>query len=562
MKRDLAKLAATEYDVVIIGAGIYGVAAAWDASLRGLKVALIDKGDFGNATSSNSLKIIHGGLRYLQQLDIKRMRESIHERTVLMRIAPHLVFPLMVVMPTYSYKLKSRPAMMAALMANDLVGFDRNQLRDPNKYMPKGYTISKDKVQEFIPGYSKYNMNGGAIWYDCQCYNTERLLLSFVISAANKGADIANYVKANGFLNDGKRVTGIKAEDVLTGETFDIRSKVVVNNGGPWVDNVLKNLNGKLPETKFNLSTAMNLVVKRKLLNKNAAGLSGPYRYVREDGSEYNAYRMLFFAPWRDYTIIGTNHLPCEGKDSKYADNYKITEKEIQEFLTDVNQAYPGVDIKRDEVSFFYGGFLPMAQKNPDTGEVVLEKHYKLYDHIEHDRVEGLITVIGVKYTTARDVARKTIDLAFDKLKLSSPNCTTEETPLYGGNIELFEDFLRDTVNSKPYELNATVLRHLCYNYGNAYNDILKYGESDKEWLETLPQSNEVLKAEVLHAVREEMASKLSDVILRRTDVGSADYPGDSSVAEIARIMANELNWSETKLQQEIEEVKQIYIPA
>ncbi|MDZ7260647.1 MAG: glycerol-3-phosphate dehydrogenase/oxidase, partial [candidate division KSB1 bacterium] len=431
MKRDLAKLSNTVYDVLIIGGGIYGVTAAWDATLRGLSVALIEKGDWGCATSSNSLKTIHGGLRYLQHLDFKRMRESIHERMVLMRIAPHLIYPLPVVMPTYSYKLKSRPAMMAALLANDLIGFDRNQLDDPHKYIPRGFTISKDKVQDYVPGYEKYNMNGGAIWYDCQCYNTERFLLSFVISAANQGADVANYVKAIGFLMDGQRVTGIKAQDTLTGETFDIRARMVVNNGGPWVDTILENLNGRLPERKFNLSTAMNLVVKRKLLDKNAAGLSGPYQYVRPDGSVYKAYRILFFAPWRDYTIIGTNHLPYQGDQ----DSYKVTESEIQDFLSAVNQAYPAANIKREEVTFFSGGFLPMAGQNPDTGQLILEKHYKICDHAEADRIAGLITVVGVKYTTARDVARKTIDLVFKKLGRKSPKCLTEETRLYGGQI-------------------------------------------------------------------------------------------------------------------------------
>lgn len=558
MKRDLEVLSRDEYDVIIIGAGIYGVTTAWDAVLRGLKVALIDKGDFGSATSSNSLKIIHGGLRYLQHLDIKRMRESIRERMALMHIAPHLIYPIQVVMPTYSYKLKSRPAMFTALLANDIVGFDRNQLSDPHKYMPKGYTISKDKVHDYIPGYEKYNLNGGAVWYDCQCYNTERLLLSFIISAANIGVDVANYVKAIGFLKDGNRVTGIKVRDILTGQEFDVRSRIVVNNSGPWVDKVLVNLNGKLPERKFTLSTAMNIVVNRKLLDKNAAGLSGPYKYVRKDGSVYQAYRMLFFAPWREYTIIGTNHLAYNGMQ----DEYKATEAEIQDFLSAVNQAYPGMNIQRKEVTFFYGGFLPMAAQNPDTGEVILEKQYKIYDHNQDFQVDGLITVIGVKYTTARDVAQKTIDLVFKKLNRKSPKCMTENTSLYGGNIERFEDFMKNAINDKPYGLEEKVMRHLSYNYGSAYNDILSYGEVDEKWLKLMPESKEVLKAEVLHGVRQEMAQKLSDVILRRTDLGNARKPGEACIKETARIMADELGWDKSRIKQEIQEVNQIYIPA
>ena len=557
MKRDLNELSNHEYDVVIIGAGIYGVNAAWDASLRGLKVALIDKGDFGNATSSNSLKTIHGGIRYLQNLDFKRMRESIHERMIMMKLAPNLVYPLRVVMPTYSYKMKSRPAMMAATLMNDIVGFDRNQLDDPAKYMPKSYTVPKKEVQDYIPGYTKYNLNGAAIWYDCQCYNTERLLLSFVMSAAEKGAQVANYTKAIGFLKDGNKVTGVKVQDTLTGDKFDIRAKIVINNAGPWVDDVLMNLNGKLPDQKFKLSTAMNLIVNRKLMD-NAAGLSGPYKYVHDDGSEYNAHRILFFAPWRDYTIIGTNHLVYNGKQ----EDFKITEAEIQDFLAAVNQAYPGVNIKREEVTFFHGGFLPMAQQNPETGEVGLEKHYKICDHQLDFGVDGLISVVGVKYTTARDVAQKTIDLVYKKMGKNAPKCQTEDIPLYGGNIERFKDFVDNAVKSKPYSLDEKVMKHLSYNYGSAYNDILRYGEKDKKWMELVTDSKEVLKAEVLHGVREEMAQKLSDVILRRTDLGTAINPGDAALKESAQIMAFELGWDDARMKQEIEEVQQIYTPA
>lgn len=559
MKRDLNKLANTEYDVIIIGAGIYGVAAAWDASLRGLKVALIDKDDFGSATSSNSLKTIHGGLRYLQQLDVKRMRESIHERMVLMRIAPHLVYPMQVVMPTYSYKLKSRPAMMAALIANDVVGFDRNGLDDPHKFMPRGFTISKKKVQDYIPGYTKYNLNGGAVWYDCQCYNTERLLLSFILSAAEKEADAANYVQAIGFLKEGNKVTGVKVRDRISGNDFEIRGKVVVNNAGPWVDHVLGSMNGKLPDTKFQLSSAMNLVVKRKLFDKNAAGLSGPYQHVHEDGSVYKAHRILFFAPWRDYTIIGTNHLAYRGDNPE---GYKVSEQEIQDFLADVNQAYPGANIKREEVTYAYGGFLPMAQQNPQTGEVNLEKHYKIYDHKQTEKVDGLITVIGVKYTTARDVGRKTIDLVFSKLNRKSPACLTEETILFGGNIDRFRDFVDGNIASKPNGLNEAVVRHLSYNYGSNLIDIFDYTNENKDLLENIPGSSEVLKAEVLHGVRNEMAMKLTDIVFRRTDLGSGENPGPDALRACAEIMATELGWDKARIEKEIEETNKAYIPA
>lgn len=558
MKRDLNKLSNTEYDLLVVGAGIYGVAAAWDATLRGLKVALIDKADFGSATSSNSLKIIHGGLRYLQQMDLKRMRESIRERMILMRIAPNLVYPMPVIMPTYSYKMKSRSALAAALIANDIVGFDRNGLSDPHKYMPHGYTISKKKVQEFVPGYEKYNMNGGAIWYDCQCYNTERLLLSFVLSSEKYGADAANYVKSIGLIKKGNKVVGANVQDMISGDNLEIRAKMVLNNAGPWVDHVLENVNGHVSQKRFSLSSAMNLVINRRLLDTHAAGLSGPYHYKRDDGSEYNAFRILFFSPWRDYTIIGTNHLPYNGEQ----DSYKVTETEISDFLTVINKAYPAAEIKRDEVTYFYGGFLPMDKQNPVTGEVVLQKHYAIYDHQTIDGTEGLLTGVGVKYTTARDVAKKTIDLVMKKLDKKIIPSKTDETRLMGGNIDRFQDFMQENIKTEPYGLHEPVMRHLSYNYGSTLNDILKYGENDAKWLEVMPGSKEVLKAEILHGVREEMAQKLADVILRRTDLGSALNPGSESLKYAAEIMGDELGWDEKRKNQEVSEVNEIYIPA
>ena len=551
-------MSSERYDLLVIGAGIYGATVAWDAALRGLKVALIDKGDFGGATSANSLKTIHGGLRYLQQLDLLRMRESIRERVTLMRIAPHLVHPQPVLMPTYGYKLKSRPALHAAMLANDIIGFDRNRLSDPQKRIPNGRTLSRRELKELIPGYDKHNLNGGALWFDCQCVNTERLLLSFVISATQKGTDAANYVEATGFLKEGTRVTGIGAKDILTGEPFEIRSRFIVNESGPWVDEILSGLNGNDQQKKFVRSTAMNLMVNRKVADRYALGLSGPFRHLFANGSEYNGFRILFFSPWRGRTIIGTNHRPYDGADREY----RITEKEIRDFLADVNQAYPAAEIRREEVTFFYGGFLPMKGIHPRTGEVQLVRHFKIHDHARRDGIEGLITVIGVKYTTARDVARRTVDLIALRINRKVAPSRTETTRLYGGEIDRFDDFLKENVNRNLHSLGERVWTHLSRNYGSALEDILLYEKKDGQALKTLSGSDEVTRAEVLHAVRKEMALRLPDVVLRRTDLGSAGHPGGQAMVETARIMGQELGWSDAKRESEIAAADRIYIPA
>ena len=210
MKRNLETLVTKQFDLLVIGGGIYGAFAAWDAGLRGLSVALVEKRDFAGATSANSLKMVHGGLRYLQNADIRRMRESIRERTNLMRIAPHLIHPLPCMIPTHGLGKKSRLAMSLALRINELVSKDRNCLSDPQKYIPKGHIVSKDDCRKIIHGISDDGLSGGAIWYDCQIYNSERLIISILRSAASEGAELANYLEVKRFLIQSGRATGVE----------------------------------------------------------------------------------------------------------------------------------------------------------------------------------------------------------------------------------------------------------------------------------------------------------------------------------------------------------------
>lgn len=200
MKRNLEELSNTQFDVLVIGGGIYGACVAYEATLRGLSVALVEKQDFCGATSANSLKTIHGGLRYLQHADFKRMRESIYERRTLMKIAPHLVHPLPVLVPTYGHGLKGIEAMTVALKINDLVSCDRNLgLPDPQKHIPTGRTLSPTECLNTLPGISADGLTGGAIFHDAQVYNSERLVLAYLQSATQLGLRVANYLEVTGF---------------------------------------------------------------------------------------------------------------------------------------------------------------------------------------------------------------------------------------------------------------------------------------------------------------------------------------------------------------------------
>ncbi|MFH1942465.1 MAG: glycerol-3-phosphate dehydrogenase/oxidase [bacterium] len=557
MKRDLKTLSENQYDILVIGGGIYGATIAYDAALRGLSVALIDKGDFGGRTSGNSLKIIHGGLRYLQNFDIVRMRESIRERRTLMRIAPHLVHPFPCVMPTYGHLMKGKEVMRMGMLMNDIISFDRNRLSDHEKYIPRGRVLSKGECLRLVPGIDDRGVTGGAFWHDAQMINSDRLILSFVLSAVKEESHAANYVEAVGFNQQNGRIEGIEAKDVLTGEPFPIRSRLVINAGGGWMDKVLGLADGRLRTGHANLSTAMNLVIKREILPGCAAGLTSRMLYKRSDGKVVQKKRVLFMAPWRRFTLVGTFHRPY----SDDPDALHVTEEEVERCLKEANSAYPGAPIQREDVSFFHKGFLPMDGTDRKWNEVRLTKRYRIYDHSQEDGVEGLITVSGVKYTTARDVAEKVVNLAFKKMGMNSTRCTSDERRLVGGEMDGFEPFLNRATENAPYRLKADVLRRLVINYGSEYGRVLEYAKEDSNWIQTIPGSSEVLKAEIVHAVREEMALRLSDVILRRTDLGSGGHPGGIALKETATVMAEELNWSKDRVRKEIDEVNAIYRP-
>jgi glycerol-3-phosphate dehydrogenase len=555
VQRNLTQLASEEYDILIVGAGIYGACAAWDAALRGLRVAIVDKGDFGSATSQNSLKIIHGGLRYLQQADIIRMRESIRERRILMKIAPQFVHPLPCIMPTYGHFTKGREALFVGLLINDIIGFDRNRLEDPEKHLPRGRVISKNKIVELLPGISQKGLTGGAIWHDCQTHNSERLLLSFLLAAADEGARAANYVEATGFLTRGRRVVGITALDRLSGEKFELRARVVINTTGPWVRALLGHLKTMPNSPPLRLSSAINLVT-RSFIGDYAAGISGRADLIEEDAFVRRGSRLYFTAPWRDVSLVGTAHTVYEGDP----DSYRVTETEVTDLIAEINRAYPSAKLTRGDVKAVHGGLLPMDGVSRRTGEVILSKHYRLIDH-RTDGWDGLISVLGVKYTTARDVAEKAVDIALRKLGAAFIRSRSAGVPIYGGCIPRFNDFLAAAVRSRPEGISPESMTHLVYHYGSRYPDILAHIQREPALAGPLTGQRYVTGAEVVHAVREEMALTLSDCVLRRTELGSAGDPGEACLTACADLMAREMGWDTERREKEIREVKAVYIP-
>lgn len=542
------------FDVAIIGGGIYGACIAWDSALRGLSTALIERGDFGQATSANSLKTIHGGLRYLQDADLSLIRMMVNERKAFLKIAPHLVHPLPCIMPTYNRLMKSKPLMAVALKVNDLLAFDRNQGQDPQKYLPGGKVISRDECLEILPGLPDRDLTGAAVWSDAQVYNTERFTLSIIKSSVLMGAVASNYVEATGLNMDSGRVNGIRAKDVLNGDEFDILARVVVNASGPWVDQVLTSIYDERAERKFLPSAAMNIVT-RQIIPNYAAGI--PTRHPGQDGNlaVTGKSQVLFIAPWRHFSLVGTFHYPFDGRPNDHI----VTQELVEESIERINSAFPKACIKPEDIYQVHTGLLPA--KNKSLREVKLIRKTQITDHQNADGIGGLISVVGVKYTSSRYAAEKATDLVFQKLGRESPVCRTHETPLIGGDIERFDDFLRSEISERLTDQPEGILRHLIYNFGSEYQRILHLSIEDPRLMERICPSSDVLKAEIVYAIREEMAQTLGDVVLRRTDLGSAGKPSGDCLYCCAAIMAVELGWDKVKQEQEVYQVSSRYWP-
>jgi glycerol-3-phosphate dehydrogenase len=541
MTRDLRRLADTKFDVLVVGAGFYGVTTAWDAAQRGLSVAIIDKDDFGAATSFNNLKTIHGGLRSLTALNFPQMRLFIRERRALARIVPHLVRPMPFVVATTRNPMRSSLAWRVLLAANDAIARDRNLgLVDPGTHLPPSQILSREEALRFNPVVSPSGVTGGALWYDYQMLSTDRVTLSFLLSAVDAGATAANYLQATRFLKIDGRVAGVKAEDKLTGETFDLRARVVVNTAGPWAAALVSELPPAaqgLPPPR--LSRAMN-VVTRKLVNDHACGGVVNGRY-------------LFLVPWRDVSMLGTSHDAHEGS----ADHLRVSRWDLEAFLKDAREAFPHAQLTTSEVRLIHRGLLPML--SGDGSNVKLLRESRVVDHSKHG-LPGLVSVFGVRYTTARHTACIAVDAAFRTLgHATPPPCRTAETPLLGGSMAHVDNFLKAVLLRDVGDIPPETLKRIATTYGTGYDRVLQMARDVPALGRPLGRSCDVLGAEILYAARREMALKLADALVRRTEAGAAGHPGADAVERAAAIMARAHGWDEWRMRNEVAEVEAFY---
>lgn len=528
----IGKLNTRGYDILVIGGGITGACTARDAALRGFTTACVDKRDWAFGTSSRSSKLIHGGLRYLEMYEFHLVFEAQRERRQLLLCAPHLVHPQAFTFPVYEGDKNGIFMIGAGLWLYDILALFRN-VQNHRLYM-------HDKAMEIEPGLDDERLKAAGVFYDCST-DDGRLTLAFVLSALDAGADCANYVEVTSLLKNGARVCGARVRDNITGEEFDVESRVVLNASGAWGDE-LCDLDEPGAAAKLKLTKGSHIMVPygRARVN-NAIPVISP----TDD-------RLMFAIPRGNYTLIGTTDIYYrEDIDNPYA-----TRDEVEYMLEAVNHALPTANLDQTDIVSTYSGLRPlvMAEGGEDVAESTVSREHRIYEGRS-----GMLTIAGGKLTTGRSMAEELVDMAARMLlkehgvKAKRP-CKTKSNPVLGAPAVDTEARVRALSNKLKFD--DDVLAGLL-KQGTFALDVLKLADSDPSLAERVGEGLPHIKAQVRFAAEGEMARTVDDFLVRRTEIYyTASDQGLSVAPGVARIMGDVLGWDAAERKRQVAEYK------
>lgn len=525
MTRDPARLASSRFDVLIVGGGIHGLFAAWDAAARGLSTALIDRDDFGGGISFNHQRTLHGGLRALQSGQVRKCREHIAERRMWAQIAPHLVRPLPFLIGTYRGTKRSRTAVRAGFALYDLIGRQRNRDVTPELRLPDGRLESVAVTRRLFPGIAEPGLSGGAIWYDYQTIHPDRLTWCVALAAESHGAVLCNYVEATGLLQDGPAVSGLAVRDTLTGDAFVVAARRVILAAGAGLPALHAAMGlGQAPP----LIRAMNLLLDRPAgdLALAASAASG---------------RMYTAVPWQGRVLVGTHQADAVAGPT----GDPATAQVLEAFLADVNTAFPSLAATADDVRFIHHALVPATQRN-GRADLLSDPQW-----ITHP-VAGVLSLVGVKYTTARLAAER----AVDRLGLAPRADRPVAGPLPHAGIADVEGRLTEALQRIGRPLDDDVRRHLASWYGTEATVVAEAAAQVPSGLDRLSPETAVLCGDITWAARHACAPRLTDLVFRRTPLASAGHPGDTAIERAADLAAAEFGWSVSRRADELARVR------
>jgi len=517
----------TRFDLIIIGAGINGAGIARDASLRGLRALVLDKGDIAGGTTSWSTRLIHGGLRYLEHHEIGLVRESLGERERLLRIAPHLVRPLPLLFPIYRGDQRGRLLIRTGMLAYDVLS--------RGKSLPGHRMLDRTAALGRAPGLAESGLLGAALFHDAQIEYAERLALENVLDARTHGAEIRTYHQVDEMLRADGRISGVTGNDVLSGERFRYAAPVVINVAGPWVDEVLAGSNIERQTRLIGGSKGSHIIVDP------FPGAPGDaiYAEARQDG------RPFFIIPWNDLYLIGTTDTRYDGD----LDNVMAEEWEIDLLIAETNRVIPTAELTRESVRYTYAGVRPLPHA-PGVSEGSITRRHIMHDHEASGGAPGLISIVGGKLTTYRELAEQCVDLVLRKLGRTAIPSRTAETALPGGRTDLeWGDFAAGFARASG--LPRRTVEHLLRVYGARAPKVLATA-STPDLREIFDPFTGAIAAEVRWAYHEEGARTLTDVIARRTMTGLGPDAGIGVDVAAAKIARDALGWDAAKVDAEI----------
>lgn len=541
----LCRLARQEFDLLVIGGGISGACIAHDAALRGLSVALIERRDFGGFTSAASSKLLHGGIRYLPQAQLWKVRESGREQRIMQRLAPHLLRWLPFLIPTEKGSFMKGALPLQAAMR--IYGLCHCGFHDLPPGPPLGEFLPPGKAVRLAPQLASIaKLSGAQVLNESHMHSSERMTLAFIKTAVSNGAAVANYAEALSYLSSRDRVRGVAVRDALTGKEFSVAAKLTVNSSGPAV----QALNRASPALRLRLRKEITgfargvHLVTRQIHPDYALALS---TREKTEGFVTRGGRHFFIIPWRGRSLIGTTNSPFKGD----FDQLRVTAEDVDEFLADINETLPDLGLRREEVYYTYTGIYPLTVREIDPEKYQAGGDYQLIDHHRSDGVAGLITALGAKYTTARGLAEKTVNMAVRKLGCPAFPCRTAVVPLLEGSMANLAAFTARKQEQHSELLTKEMAEHLIRYHGTGIDRVMEIAAGDAELLKPLSPGVTVCAAEVLHAARKEMAAHLDDVIFRRTGMGTVGCPDETALNQAAAIMAAELGWDEQRTEEE-----------
>ena len=512
-RKALTVLATQEFDVLIIGGGVTGTGAALDAASRGLRVGLVECNDIASGTSSRSSKLIHGGLRYLEQYDFRLVREALQEReAMVLTLAPHLVKPVAFLYPLRE-KMKDRTYVGVGLTLYDVLrGFQRT--------LPWHKHLSQKSVGEIAPSIRQDVVTGAVKYFDAQVDDARHTLM-IARTAARNGAIIATGVEAQSLIRKGERVVGAVAVDQETGKSIRISAGVIVMCAGVWSD-LLHQRFGLKAGYEVRMSKGVHIVLPGSAISSDAGII------LKTPDS------VLFVIPWQGKWILGTTDTEYLGDPAE-----PLATREDVEYIIDQVNRILQPEIAFDEIIGVYAGLRPLVSKKADTSTTKLSR-----EHTVDRPAAGFVSVAGGKYTTYRIMAADVIDLAVKELSFDTAKSITEKLPLVGadGYNALLNQI---SLISEESKLSISTVTHLLNRYGSLITEILDLISTDSSLAERVIPNLPYLRAEIHYAASHEGARSVADVIARKTRISFESPNGGNEYAEkISQIIAPVLEWS------------------